>query len=141
MAAQNFVRERGFSPSPDGIRRSRQAILASENHELKSVALIPDFFTLSETRDLPFHEQEHRLSLPWIQEFLDANGLELLGFIVDSSTRKKYRGRFPEDEAMNNLETWHRFEQEHPATFLGMYQFWLQRPRVARAAMTPSSLQ
>jgi hypothetical protein len=28
---------------------------------------------------------------------------------------------------MTNLANWHRFESENPATFRGMYQFWVQK--------------
>ena len=39
-----------------------------------------------------------------------------------------YRGRFPDDPAMTDLDNWHVFETENPLTFLNMYQFWLQKP-------------
>jgi hypothetical protein len=38
-----------------------------------------------------------------------------------------YRNRFPEDPAAINLRNWARFEVDNPDTFLGMYQFWVQK--------------
>ena len=38
-----------------------------------------------------------------------------------------YRRRFPEDRAATSLAKWQLFENEHPDTFVGMYQFWIQK--------------
>jgi hypothetical protein len=71
--------------------------------------------------------QEHRLTLPQIGAFLRENKLALLGFELDAPVLAKYRAQFPNDPAMTNLANWHRFESENPATFRGMYQFWVQK--------------
>ena len=34
---------------------------------------------------------------------------------------------FPEAEAVTSLDRWQQFEQENPASFVGMYQFWVQK--------------
>ena len=86
-----------------------------------------DFFTLSECRDLLFHVQEHRLTLPDIAAFLADNDLALLGFEVGAATQARYRSRFPGDAAMTDLACWQVLEREHPDTFVGMYQFWVQK--------------
>jgi hypothetical protein len=86
-----------------------------------------DFFGLSECRDLLFHSQEHRLSLPGISTFLAANDLQFLGFDIDPKTRRNYTRQFPGDIAMTDLAQWHRYETGHPDTFFQMYQFWVQR--------------
>jgi hypothetical protein len=52
--------------------------------------------------------------------------LTLLGLELDAPILAKYRGQFPDDAAMTDLTNWHRFETENPATFRGMYQFWIQ---------------
>ena len=46
------------------------------------------------------------------------SGLEFL-----SNTRL----RFPQDKATRDLDLWYIFETENPRTFIGMYQFWVQR--------------
>jgi len=40
---------------------------------------------------------------------------------------RRYAERFPDDPAQTNLAHWHAFEQDNPDTFIGMYQFWLQK--------------
>ena len=85
-----------------------------------------DFFSTSECRDLFFHVQEHRLTLPQIEAFLADNGLAVLGFDLGERERAGYRERFPDDPATTDLGCWDKFESENPDTFFGMYQFWVQ---------------
>ena len=87
-----------------------------------------DFYSLSECRDLLFHVQEHRFTLPQIAQFLNENGLVFLGFDLAPEIEEQYAKRFPEDEAATNLDLWNQFEQENPDMFLEMYQFWVQKP-------------
>ena len=42
-----------------------------------------DFYSTSECRDLLFHVQEHRMTLPQIKAFLVAQELQFLGFEID----------------------------------------------------------
>ncbi len=42
-------------------------------------------------------------------------------------TYHAYRAAFPDDAAMTDLESWHRFETANPDIFRGMYQFWVQK--------------
>jgi hypothetical protein len=92
-----------------------------------NVAELWDFFSASTCRDLLFHVQEHRMTLPDIAAFLAAEGLALVGFDVEASVAARYRRRFPDDPAMTNLAHWHAFETEHPPTFAGMYLFWVRQ--------------
>ena len=80
---------------------------------------------MSEFRDLLFHVQEHQFSLPQIAGILADLGFTFLGF--ETQARKAYIDRFPDDPAAVNLENWHTFETENPATFAQMYQFWIQK--------------
>ncbi len=87
-----------------------------------------DFFTISNCRDLLFHVQEHRSTLPEIAAFLAENDLQLAS--VSSSTLRccaDTRKKFPDDKPMTDLARWHVFETENPKTFMGMYQFWVQK--------------
>src|SRR5215218_9191071 len=119
-AARAFIAERGYEGSADYIRRCRQELLAcADGTPLKNVARYPDFFTTSECRDLLFHVQEHQLTIPQIAGFLRENNLAFIGFTGQAP--HEYRTRFPEDQAATDLERWHAFENENPATFTGMY--------------------
>ena len=93
---------------------------ANQNGYLSSL------FSLSELRDLLFHVQEHVLNLPQIARFLLDNG-QFLGFKLSPYVLQRYRRQFPEDSAMVDLNLWDRFEAENPRTFIGMYQFWVQK--------------
>ena len=91
-------------------------------------AQMPDFYSTSECRDLVFHVQEHRLTLAQIDSFLSESGLHFLGFELDPTLLHQYSMRFNDDPAGTNLRNWARFEAENPDTFVGMYQFWIQKP-------------
>jgi len=127
VGARAFIAARGYRATADGIRRCRQDIVAAEDAQVASVAQRDDFFTLSECRDLLFHVQEHRTTVPEIKSFLTANGLEFGGFFVDGTTRARFAARFPKPQAALNLDCWHVFETEAPDTFAGMYQFSLRK--------------
>jgi tetratricopeptide (TPR) repeat protein/2-polyprenyl-3-methyl-5-hydroxy-6-metoxy-1,4-benzoquinol methylase len=128
VAARNFVAERGFAANPAGIRQCREEMFAAaDGTALKNVTTLGDFYTMSECRDLLFHVQEHRHTLPQIKAFLAEQELEFLGFRVDGTVLARYAQRFPDDRAMTNLDNWHRFEEENPITFIGMYVFWIQK--------------
>ena len=86
-----------------------------------------DFYSLSELRDLLFHVQERSTNLPQIARFLIDNKLQFLGFNQVRHILQRYRSQFPQDSAMTDLALWDQFEEENPQTFVGMYQFWVQK--------------
>jgi len=134
VATQRFVAERGWPATPEGIRETRQAILAlPEDAQERRVTTGLDFFTLSECRDALFHVQEHTFDLPHIAAFLFDHGLEFLGFDAAPDLVHRYTRRFPQDAARTNLSNWAVLEQENPDIFIGMYQFWIQKRSAARA--------
>ena len=128
VAARARIAQRGYQPTPQDIRRCREDILASADPLLKSVVQWEDFFTTSECRDLLFHVQEYRVSLPEIKSFLAANGMQFAGFNLDPATLHRFAARFPTRTALTDLDCWHAFETEAPNTFANMYQFWIARP-------------
>lgn len=70
VEAQRFVSEKGFKPTADNIRRSRAEIRSlPDDAKAKNVALLADFYSTSDLRDLLFHVQEHRTGLPQIARF------------------------------------------------------------------------
>lgn len=130
VAARNFAAARGYGDSPGDIRRFRQDVLAlPADDPVRTLVRYADFFSVSDCRDLVFHVQEHRFTLPQIALFLRASGLTFLGFDAGPKILGRYRARFPDDVAATDLERWHAFELAHPATFGGMYQFWVQKQR------------
>lgn len=67
------------------------------------------------------------MTLADIASFLRKKGLTFLGFELDVDVRGAYRARFSNDPAGTDLGKWQTFEEENPATFAGMYQFWVQK--------------
>jgi SAM-dependent methyltransferase len=121
VAAHAFIAAHGYGRSADEIRRFRQDVLRDE-----AFAMLPesrDFYTISGCRDLLFHVQEHRMTLPDIKAFIAGNGLTFQGFDLDPATLHAYRTRYPADQAGIDLDCWHAFEQAFPNTFVRMYQF------------------
>jgi 2-polyprenyl-3-methyl-5-hydroxy-6-metoxy-1,4-benzoquinol methylase len=125
-AARKFIADRGFGVTPDEIRRCRQELLETP---LATVTRFTDFFTTSECRDLLFHVQEARVSIPMLKTFITDQGLKFLGFEFWSSALQQYRNYFTSSGwAWADLDRWHAFESEKPDLFSGMYQFWIQKP-------------
>jgi SAM-dependent methyltransferase/tetratricopeptide (TPR) repeat protein len=128
VRARAVIAERGYGQTADDIRRCRQDLFALDSVDpLKPITSRFDFFSMSNCRDLMFHVQEHRLSLPAIKAFLAENDLQFLGFLMGSHHQRRYAARFPDDPAMIDLDRWHVFETENPSTFLTMYRFWVQK--------------
>ena len=124
VAARTFAIERGYHPTADEIRRCRQDLMDSP---LKDVARAGDFFSTSECRDLLFHIQERRLTIPQIKSFIAEHDLKFIGFEFAPQAMQHYRDIFGGDHFVRDLDRWHRFETENPRTFRNMYQFWVQR--------------
>jgi SAM-dependent methyltransferase len=129
VAARAMIAQRGYRPTAEDIRHCREDIATAEDGSLlKSLTQSHDFFAMSECRDLLFHSQEHRLTLPDIKAFLTANHLQFSGFILPLAIARRFKVRFPQPEAMTDLDRWQAYESEFPGTFAGMYLFSLQKP-------------
>ncbi len=126
VALQQLAAAGGYAATEHDIRRLRQDLLAKPEARFVPILHSPDFYSTSACRDLLFHVQEHRMTLPQIGAFLAEHWLTLLGFELNPSTYHAYRAAFPDDAAMTDLESWHRFETANPDIFRGMYQFWVQ---------------
>ena len=129
VKAREFIAARGYAGTPDDIRRLRQDLTGKDlSVELQWLNTASDFYSTSSCRDLLFHVQEHRLTLGRIESFLTEFGLRFIGFELDPGALHRYRTRFTDDPSCTNLRNWARFEADNPDTFLGMYQFWIQKP-------------
>ena len=129
VRARAFIAEHGYPATADGIRRCRQDMFRSDDPLLKAATETMDFFTISECRDLLFHVQEHRMTLPQIAAFIaEAKGdLPRVSKLI-RALFKAFEARFPEDKSKTDLACWHQFEIENPGSFAAMYQFWIQKP-------------
>jgi SAM-dependent methyltransferase len=123
VAARAFIAERGYRSTPADIRRCRQDLLATR---LQKIARVNDFFSTSECRDMLFHVQEQRMTIPAIKAFIGEHALRFLGFEVDQRTLQKFRSEFA-GSSMTDLDRWHALETRSPDIFESMYQFWVQK--------------
>jgi SAM-dependent methyltransferase len=129
VLARTFIAENGYGYTADDIRQCRQELMNIDKGGNFGEALkLADFYSTSDCRDLLFHVQEHRMTLTGIDVFLRENDLQFLGFENKPDVLRAYRLRFPEDKSATNLANWQIFENENPDTFIGMYQFWIQKP-------------
>jgi 2-polyprenyl-3-methyl-5-hydroxy-6-metoxy-1,4-benzoquinol methylase len=129
VKARELIAQKGYGANAADIRRLRYEVWTAG--KFPGLTSSRDFFSISECRDLLFHIQEQRFSIPAIKHMLEDRGLLFLGFQLAPSILKRYAERFPEDQAKTNLDNWHIFETENPATFISMYQFWVQNKRPA----------
>lgn len=128
VASRHFIAQHGYGSRASDIRQCRQDLTAPENcAQFEQLQLMGDFYAMSGCRDLLFHVQEHRFTVPQLKVILEELNLVLIGFILDATTASQYLAQFPDDLAMLNLDNWHVFENAHPDTFANMYQFWVQK--------------
>ncbi len=130
VAARAFIVARNFPGTVDGIRRARQAIMAlPDGEEAKSVSAWADFYSTSGCRDLLFHVQEQCATIAQLKRVIDEIGFRFLGFKnLSPEVIGRYRARFPQDLTMTDLDNWNVYEVDNPRTFIGMYQFIVQKP-------------
>ncbi|AIQ96133.1 Translation elongation factor P [Prochlorococcus sp. MIT 0801] len=125
IKARNYIASKKLQTNEDHIRNFRETIFSGKTPEINSLTKSSDFYTLSSCRDLCFHAQEHRFNIKQLQEILKSNELKFLGFLLQKQIKSIYEQYFPEDKKQTNLQNWAKFEEKHPNTFEGMYQFWV----------------
>jgi SAM-dependent methyltransferase len=122
---RSMIAARGFSITPEGMRQFRANIMAlPDDDPLRAIAMRRDFFSMSECRDLVFHIQETRYTIPELKSLLDGLELSFLGFRERKKPlQEEYLRQFPQDTRMTDLSCWDMFERQNPAIFHNMYQF------------------
>ena len=132
VIAREKIAERGISGIPGAIREFRQAMMTDPAlADLRSIAQTAgDFFSMGEIRDLLFHVQEHRFTIPMLKEHLETLGLQFGGFLIpDRNIASGFRQQYPDQAQWLDLDCWADFESRYPDTFFRMYQFYcLRRP-------------
>ncbi len=128
VQARQFIASHHYPSTPEGIRACRQAIFALPENDPMRFVISGDFFAASLVRDLIFHVQEHRMTLPAIKEMMNKLGLACIRFVTsDPVLIAQYDEMFPQDLNRSNMDNWHALEQKYPKAFFGMYQFWAQK--------------
>jgi len=130
LAAQALAKEQCRSASAEEIRRFRMHLMASPQFGTDALMLkLRDFFSLSQCRDLLFHEMEHCYTPLEIGRLCADSGLEFLGFEEPvPGLFDRYAALFPDDPRRLDLEHWTTLELMEPGAFIGMYVFFAQKP-------------
>lgn len=132
LARQHIVKLReeinlsGISSSNSAMKKFRTKIVGSKKEHYKLIQESPDFYALSNLRDLLFHVQEHRFTIAKIKDCLKDLNLKFSGFDNKMLINKfvNYHGNGAD---IYNLDSWSEFESKHPRSFAGMYQFYCQK--------------
>ena len=132
LARQNIIEVRKeitlgkVGTSEADIRNFRQSLVESQEKHHQQLTMSNDFFSLSTLRDLIFHVQEHRFTLPQIKNCLEKLGLKFCGFedIDIISNFRKFHGK---EADIHDLALWHQYEENNSRSFGGMYIFWCQK--------------
>lgn len=112
-------------------RLLRQALLMNQiPGQWSDIVKSEDFYSMSNCRDLLFHEQEHRFTPNKIANLLTKNQLEFIGMLPTSDALQAFEETFATQFGTvsltqhNTLENWDKVEQQHEDIFAGMYQFY-----------------
>lgn len=132
-----FARKGSYNASAEGaaaLRRYRRDVFKQMDAGkawAKDITTSPDFASLNGVRDLCLHVQETQYTLKEIDRMLGELGLKWLQMedTVNEDKQKLFRKLHGIDPFSRDasLARWHAFEEKYPTTFLGMYEFLVQR--------------
>ena len=112
--------------SDEDIKSFRHKLLKSDKDHHKLVTRSADFYSLSTLKDLLFHVQEHRFTIPLIKDYLDKLGLKFCGF-EDFRNVSNFKQTNRAKDDPYDMDKWQAYEEANPTAFVGMYQFWCQK--------------
>ena len=131
VKVREYISNKKYKATQDSIRKFRNEIMNIESNPSSIISIISefgDFYSLSSCRDLLFHVQEHRFTLPKIEQALDDLNLKFLGFQLSQHwIKKSFKNFYPDEDSLTSLSLWNQFELKNPNAFTGMYQFWVQK--------------
>ena len=128
VEAREIIKKKKIIVSNENIKKFRQEIINEKlGKNLQKVFNTSDFYSLSMVRDLFFHVQELRFTIPQISKIIKDFNLEFLGFYIKDSYKIKFSQMFPEDIKNLSLDNWNQFEKDNPDIFFNMYQFWMRK--------------
>lgn len=123
------IAREGLGNSPDEVRRFRARLLTEPGWQglLPLLVRMNDFFTLSMTRDLLFHVQEHQYSVEEIERIATGLGWELLAVDLPSRLRTALRPDHPcKSAAITTFAQWRQAEPAYVGS-MTMFDFWLRK--------------
>ena len=119
------ISEAGIGSSDEEMKSFRTKVINSDQDHHRTISYSDDFYSLSTLRDLLFHIQEHRFTIPQIQDCLSELGLKFCGF--EAKIVSQFKLTNTEGDDLYDLDKWQDYERANPSAFAGMYQFWCQK--------------
>lgn len=127
LAARALAQELGVPPTFEGIRRFREVVAAlPEDHPAHDVISSTDFYSISGTRDLIFHVQEHNYTIPEVAALVADAGMEIVSFGYSGKPEARFKAMGFTDPT--DLAAWEKTEAKYPSTFKNMYGLVVARP-------------
>ena len=120
------ISEAGIGSSDEEMKSFRANVINSDHDHHRKILHSHDFYSLSTLRDLLFHIQEHRFTIPQIQDCLSELGLKFCGFDTEKIV-SQFKLTNTEGDDLYDLDKWQDYERANPDVFAGMYQFWCQK--------------
>mgnify|MGYP001354857421 CR=1 FL=1 len=120
------ISQTGIGSSDAEMRSFRNIIKKSDKDHHKLTIKSQDFYSLSTLKDLLFHVQEYRFTIPLIKDYLNKLGLKFCGF-ESSKIVPHFKITNKHKEDPYDLDKWQVYEEANPRVFAGMYQFWCQK--------------
>jgi len=139
VRARTLIAKRGYPETIQGLRAFRRDVGRAEGPfaAVRDLMNWEDFYSASLVRDLVFHVQEIRFTIPKLRRMIEDVGITFIGFefaagfsraqVTNHPALQLYRRHFPEDGALADLKKWEWLESMNPGLFPG-YAFWCQKP-------------
>lgn len=109
-------------------RLLRQALMMNQiPGDWSDIINSEDFYSMSNCRDLLFHEQEHQFTAEKISTLLTDNQLDFIGMLPTAGAKQAFEKEIGNLSQSNKLENWKRVEDRHPDIFAAMYQFYCRK--------------
>ena len=120
------IKKLNLKTTEKNIKNYREKIINYNEDDYNFIKNSTDFYTLSDLRDLLFHVQEYRFSIPEIVNYLNKLNLNFCGF-ENRNVINLFKKTYLNEHDLYNLDKWNEFEINNPRIFAGMYQFWSQK--------------
>lgn len=127
---RNLIEENKRNTGQDLDQRLlRQALLMNQiPGDWGEIINSDDFYSMSNCRDLIFHEQEHQFTTDKISDLLAQNQLDFVGMLPTTTAKQVFEQYVEQLSGSNNtLLNWDIAEKNQPNIFEGMYQFYCSK--------------
>ena len=117
----------GIGLSDEDIKSFRHKLLKSDKDYHKLVTRSADFYSLSTLKDLLFHVQEHRFTIPQIKDCLYKLGLKFCGF-EDFRNLSNFKQTNRAKDDPYDLDKWQAYEEANQGPLLGCISSGVRKP-------------